>query len=167
MELERWPSNLEHWLLSQRTQVWFPHPQRFSRPFLTPMPGDLMSFSGLQRHQMHRWCTDIHAGKTPLLTKWIIIFKNHSHIKKKKGGKEEGKKGGKERRKEGRRGGGREGGGREESMWCAPASILSTEFSQTCRDLHCSRTCPLHFFLHSVGTSPCRHRISRIQYKDY
>jgi hypothetical protein len=36
---------------------------------LTPAPEDLLPFSGLDRHQTHRWCTDVHVGKTLIYVK--------------------------------------------------------------------------------------------------
>lgn len=36
---------------------------------LTPVPGDLMSSSGLLGHQAHMWCMRIYVGKTPISVK--------------------------------------------------------------------------------------------------
>jgi hypothetical protein len=42
------------------------HLRGISQLSVTPVPGDPMSYSDLLRHQVHMWCTEMHASKKPL-----------------------------------------------------------------------------------------------------
>ena len=44
------------------------HPRGGSQPLIIPIPEDLTPSSNLHGHWAHKWCTNIHAGKTLSLT---------------------------------------------------------------------------------------------------
>lgn len=76
-EQERWLSILEH-LFLLRTWIWLSHSGL--QPSLSPVPGNLISFSGgasLPKHQACMCCTFIHVGR--LLTK-INTSKNNNKL---------------------------------------------------------------------------------------
>lgn len=54
---------LEHWLLLQRTQIWFPEPHRDPQSPVTPVPVDLAHSSGFLNDPECMWCPSVHAGK--------------------------------------------------------------------------------------------------------
>jgi hypothetical protein len=45
---------------------------------VTPVPGNSMLSSGLCGYQYAWWCTDIHAGKTPIHIKYILFLKKET-----------------------------------------------------------------------------------------
>jgi hypothetical protein len=63
--LERWVGSLA--VLAEDPGSDFQHLHGGSQLFVTLVEGDLTPSSGLHRHQLHMWYTDIHAGK--ILTK--------------------------------------------------------------------------------------------------
>jgi hypothetical protein len=87
------------------------HPYNGSQLLVTPVPGDLVSSSGICGHQAHKWCTGV-----PIHLYTGNFIKREGGRKGmeggREGGREEGKEEGREEGKEWREGG--KGGGREE-----------------------------------------------------
>jgi hypothetical protein len=50
------------------------HPHSILQPFIIPVPGDLMPFSGLLRPQAFMWYTYINANKTRKNKKKSLFF---------------------------------------------------------------------------------------------
>lgn len=50
------------------------HRKGSSQLSITPIPGDLMPSFGLQRHQPHMWCSDVHVRKTSVSIKTFCFL---------------------------------------------------------------------------------------------
>lgn len=62
IELGRWPSSWEHWLLFQRPWFQFSIPTWLYTTIVSPLPGNLIHFSGPEC----TWFIDVHIGKTTI-----------------------------------------------------------------------------------------------------
>lgn len=73
--VKQWVSDLEHFLLLQRTHVQSPaHTQGGSPPPLTLVPADLVCSSGLQGHQHAQSGVHTHLGKKTSITETVILY---------------------------------------------------------------------------------------------
>ena len=77
--LERRLSCLEHLLVFQRALIWFPASTEKLTAVCNYRVRGSDAFFWPNGHQTHMWCTDMHAGNTPIQIQnkpwvWILVF---------------------------------------------------------------------------------------------